>query len=77
MENGIDGNLNSFSGNIICVSDLSGTTGAKIEDTLYLTANEVKAKVMETYSESDLRQFLERIPQLYQFKSTVFTDLGK
>jgi len=77
VENGIDGNLNSFSGNIICVSDLSGTTGAKIEDTLYLTANEVKAKVMETYSESDLRHFLEENTKFYKFKSTVFTDLGK
>ncbi|KNZ58337.1 hypothetical protein VP01_1949g1 [Puccinia sorghi] len=62
---------------IICVSDQSGRTGVKVEQALYLTADEVKAKVIETYSELDLRHFLEEIPQFYKYKSTVFPDLDQ
>jgi len=72
-----DGNLHSFAGRIICVSDESGRMGANIEGTSYLTTQEVKAKAIETYSESDVRHILEKIPQFYNFKSTVFTNLGK
>ena len=42
-----------------------------------LTADELKTKAIETYSESDVRHVVEEIPQLYNFKSTVFTNVGK
>ena len=77
MNDETDGNLHSFSGRIICVSDESGRAGANIEGTSYLTTQEVKAKAIETYSESDVRHVVEEIPQLYNFKSTVFTNVGK
>ena len=77
VSNETDCNLNSFVGKIICVSDQSGRTGANVKDTLYLTTDEVKAKAIETYSESDVREFLEEFPWFYNYKSTVFTDLGK
>ena len=77
VSNETDCNLNSFLGKIICVSDQSGRTGAKVEDTLYLTTNEVKAKAIEIYSESDMRHVLEEIPRLSKFKSSVITDVGK
>ena len=66
-----------FLGKIICVSDQSGRMGAKVEDNLYLKANEVKAHVIKNYSESDVKEFLEGIPQFYKQKSTVFNDFGK
>ena len=52
---------------------------AKVEDALYthLTADEVKARAITDYSEEDLRRYLEGVPRFYEFKSTVFTDLGK
>jgi len=71
VDNEIDGDLHSFAGKIICVSDPSGTTGG------FLTADEVKKKAIETYSESDVRHFLEGDPRFYKYQSTVFTDLGK
>ena len=51
--------------------------GANIEGISYLTTQEAKAKAIETYSESDVRRFMENIPQFYNYKSTIFTDLGK
>ena len=72
-----DCDLRCFSGKIICVSDQSGGTGTNFEKTLRLTTNQVKAKVIETYSESNVRHFMEEIPRFYNYKSTVFTDLGK
>ena len=48
-----------------------------MKDTMYLTTTEVKAKVIETYSESDMRHFMEAISWFYNYKSTIFTDLGK
>jgi len=78
VDNETDVNLHSFAGKITCVnSDQSGRTGIKIKDTVLLTTAEVKAKAIETYSESDVRDFLEEIPWFYNYKSTVFTDLGK
>ena len=79
--NETDCDMHSFLGKIICASNQSGRTGAKVEYTLNLptplTTDEVKEKVIETYSESDLRKFLEGIPEFYNFKSIVFTGLGK
>jgi len=63
-------------GGTICVSGETGRTGAEVEDGLCLTANELKARAIKTYSEKDLRRFVEKIPQLYKQKSTVFTDLA-
>ena len=77
MDNETDGELNSFAGKIICVSDRFGRIGAKMKGALHLTTDQVKAKAVEIYSESDVRHVLEKIPQLYKFKSTVFTNLGK
>ena len=77
MDHETDCDLNSFAEKIICASDQSGTTGAKLKDALYLTTNEVKARVIKTYTESDLRHFLEEIPRFYKYKSTIFIDLGK
>ena len=77
MNNETDNKLHSFAGKIICVSDESGRMEANIEHTSYLRTDEVKAKAIETYSESDVRHIVEEIPQLYNFKSTVFTDWGK
>ena len=76
MENETDSYLHSFSGKIICVSEVSGRMGAKMGDALN-TAKEVKAKALETYSESDVRHYMEGIPKFYKSKLTVFTDLGK
>ena len=59
------------------MSEPSRRTGINVEDILCLTADEVKAKAIETYSESDVRHVVEEIPQLYNFKSTVFTNVGK
>ena len=77
MNNKTDCDLHSFADTILCFSDQSGRTGAEVEGTLYLSTEQVKAKVIETYSESNVRHFMEEIPQLYRFKSTIFTDLGK
>ena len=77
MDNQTDENLQSFSGMISCFSDQSVRTGDKIKDTMYLTNAEVKAKAMETYSELDVRRFMEEIPRFYNYKSTIFTNLGK
>ena len=76
MDNETDCNLRSFPGKIICVSE-SEETDTTVEASLYLTTEQVKAKVMQTYSESDLRDFLEKLPQFYNYKSTIFTDLGE
>ena len=51
--------------------------GTNVEDTVYLTTDQVKTRVIETDSELDWRTFLEKIPQFYKYKSPVFTDLGK
>jgi len=71
-------------GKIICVSDQSGRTGdqsgrtgTNVEVTSYLTVDEVKDKVMQTYSLSDVRHVLEQIPQFYKFTSLVFTNLDQ
>ena len=77
MKNETDCDLNSFAGKIICVSDPSGQTGTEVKDVLHLTTEQVKAQAIKTYSESDVKDFVERIPELYEFKSTVFTNLGK
>ena len=77
MDNETDCDLNSFAGKIICVSDQLGRIGAKIKGALHLTTDQVKAKAIEIYSESDVRHVLEESPQLYKFKSTFFTNLGK
>jgi len=77
VNNETDCDLHSFAAKIICVSDESGRTGANIEGTSYLMADQVKAQVIETYSESDVRHFMEEIPWFYKFKSTIFTNLGK
>ena len=77
MDNKTDCNLHSFAGKIIGVSDQSGITGANIEHDSLLTADEVKTKVIETHPESDFKDFLEGNPQFYEFKSTIFTDLGE
>ena len=74
MNNETDCDLHSFAGSIICVSDESG---ANIEGTSYLTTQEVMAQVAKTYSESDVKPVFEKIPQLYKYKWTDFTDLGK
>ena len=67
MHNETDCDLHSFSGKIICVSDHN----------MFLTTGKVKDLVLKTYSESDVRHALEEIPQFYNYKSTVFTELGK
>ena len=77
VNNEIDCNLHSFAGNILCVSDQFETMGPKVEDFLFLTTSQVKDRVINDYSELDLRRFLEEIPQFYKYKSTIFTDLGK
>ena len=66
-----------FAGKIIGVSEPSRRTGINVEDILCLTADELKTKAIETYSESDVRHVVEEIPQFYNFKSTVFTNVGK
>ena len=77
MDNETDCDLNSFSGKIICVSDRLGRIGAKIKGALHLTTDQVKDQVLKTYSETEVRHALEEIPQFYNYKSTVFTNLGK
>ena len=77
MNNETDCNLHSCAGKIICVSDQTGKTGAKVKDSLYLTTDKVKATVIKTNPELDWRHFLEEIPQFYKFKSTIFSNLGK
>ena len=77
MDNETDCDLNSFAGDIICVSDEFGRISTNVVGTLYLTTDQVKAKAIETCSESDVRHFMEESPWFSKFKSTVFTDLGK
>ena len=77
MKNEADCDLNLFAGETICVSDQSGRTGAEVENTLHPTTNEVKAEAIKTYSEPDFRRFMETIPELYQYKWTIFANLGK
>ena len=77
MDNETDCNLHSFAGKILCVSDQLETMGPKVEDFLFLTTSQVQDRVINEYSELDLRRFLEEAPQFYKYKSTIFTDLSK
>ena len=79
MKNSTNCDRHLFTGKIIFCSDISDEMAVKVENGLYvpLTDGEVKARAIKDYSEEDLRRYLEGVPRFYEFKSTVFTDLGK
>ena len=65
-----------FPGNIICRSWVSESDSSQLATYFRLGDDDVKTKAKHI-PETALKEYLATIPQFYQHRSTIFTDLGK